>query len=86
MRARAFTEYREFSACRRNSLAVNSSISLPALSSRLRRLAAEHLHLVGTVWLVVDDARTQLDRLRRLGLGGPVVIGRDARPVFDEGA
>ena len=46
---------------------------------RVRMLAAEHLDVGGMVWLVVGDARTQLSRLRGLGLGEPVVLDRESR-------
>ncbi|MDE0396017.1 MAG: insulinase family protein [Gammaproteobacteria bacterium] len=47
--------------------------------SRVRMLAAEHLDVDRMVWLVVGDARTQLSRLRGLGLGEPVVLDREGR-------
>lgn len=46
----------------------------------VRALAAEHLDTEGMVWLVVGDARTQLDRLDALGLGPAVLLDRDGRP------
>ena len=46
---------------------------------RVRMLAAEHLDVGRMVWLVVGDARTQLSRLRGLGLGEPVVLDREGR-------
>ncbi|MDE0083774.1 MAG: pitrilysin family protein [Gammaproteobacteria bacterium] len=46
---------------------------------RVRMLAAEHLDVDRMVWLVVGDARTQLSRLRGLGLGEPVVLDREGR-------
>ncbi len=48
---------------------------------RVRELAARYLDLDGMIWLVVGDARTQLPRLRSLGLGEPVLLDRDGRPV-----
>ena len=50
-------------------------------TERIRTLAAEHLDVGRMVWLVVGDARTQLDGLRALGLGEPVVLDREGRPV-----
>ena len=46
----------------------------------IRALAAEHLDTESMVWLVVGDARTQLDRLDALGLGPAVLLDRDGRP------
>lgn len=59
---------------------------LPDSTDAVPRLAAEHLDVDGMVWLVVGDARTQLDRLRGLGLGEPVVVDREGRSVSNEGA
>lgn len=53
---------------------------------RIRGLAAGHLDADGMVWLVVGDARTQLDSFRGLGLREPVVVDREDRSVSDEGA
>ena len=50
-------------------------------AERIRTLAAEHLDVERMVWLVVGDARTQLAGLRALGLGEPVVLDREGRPV-----
>ncbi|MFQ5530383.1 MAG: M16 family metallopeptidase, partial [Gemmatimonadota bacterium] len=46
---------------------------------RIRELAAEYIDPTRMIWLVVGDADTQLGRLRELGLGDPVVVGRDGR-------
>ena len=48
---------------------------------RIQDLAARYLDPAGMIWLVIGDARTQLDRLRALGLGEPVVLDREGRPV-----
>ena len=53
---------------------------------RVRMLAAEHLDVDRMVWLAVGDARTQLGRLRGLGLGEPAALDREGRSVSDEGA
>ena len=52
---------------------------------RVRTLAAEHLDVNKMIWLIVGDAQTQLGRLRGLGLGGPILLDREGRPVFEEG-
>jgi zinc protease len=41
-----------------------------------RALAERYLDTGGMIWLVVGDARTQLDRLGALGLGEPRLIER----------
>jgi zinc protease len=46
---------------------------------RVKDLAGRHLRPQDMIWLVVGDAATQRDRLRSLGLGAPVTIGRDGR-------
>ncbi len=46
-----------------------------------RALAEAYLEPSSMIWLVVGDARTQLPRLRALGLGEPVLLDRDGRPV-----
>jgi zinc protease len=48
---------------------------------RIAELADRYLDPAGMVWLVVGDARTQLPRLRALGLGEPVVLDREGVPV-----
>ena len=48
---------------------------------RIRELAGRYLDPRGMIWLVVGDARTQLDRLRALGLGEPIVLNRDGLPI-----
>ena len=45
------------------------------------RLAREHLDPDGMIWLVVGDARTQLDRLESLGLGPASLLDRSGRPL-----
>ena len=47
----------------------------------VRRLAERYLDPRAMVWLVVGDARTQLPRLRALGLGEPLVVDRQGRPT-----
>ena len=51
---------------------------------RIRELAAEHLDRERFIWLVVGDARTQLERLSGLGLGPPVRLDRSAEPAAAE--
>lgn len=40
-------------------------------------LASRYLDTRGMIWLVVGDARTQMGRLEALGLGRPILLGRD---------
>jgi zinc protease len=47
----------------------------------IRTLSGRYLNPAGMIWLVTGDARTQLPRLRGLGLGEPRLLGRDGRPV-----
>jgi len=47
----------------------------------IRELSERYLDPERMVWLVVGDARTQLPRLRALGLGEPVVLDREGRPI-----
>ncbi len=44
---------------------------------RIQALAAQYIDPARMIWLVVGDARTQLPRLRALGLGEPIVLSRD---------
>ncbi|MDA0312954.1 MAG: pitrilysin family protein [Gemmatimonadetes bacterium] len=48
---------------------------------RVKELAGEYLGPAGMIWLVVGDARTQMPRLRALGLGDPVMLDRNGLPV-----
>ena len=48
----------------------------------IQALADEYLDTGGMIWLVVGDARTQLSRLRALGLGEPTVLDRKGHPVM----
>lgn len=48
---------------------------------RIRQLAGRYLDTSGMVWLVVGDARTQLDRLAPLNLGAPVLLDRAGERV-----
>jgi zinc protease len=48
---------------------------------RIQQLAGQYLDVKDMVWLVVGDARTQLARLRALGLGTPIEINRDGERV-----
>jgi zinc protease len=43
----------------------------------VQALAEKYLDTERMIWLVVGDARTQLGRLRALGLGEPVVLDRE---------
>ncbi len=47
--------------------------------ARIRALAHRHPDPARMVWLVVGDARTQLPRLRALGLGEPILVRQDGR-------
>lgn len=47
----------------------------------IRELADQYLDPAGMIWLVVGDAATQRDRLNALGLGTPVPIDREGRPL-----
>lgn len=47
----------------------------------VQSLAEEYLDPAGMIWLVVGDAETQLPRLRELGLGEPILLDRNGRPV-----
>ena len=49
--------------------------------AEIQRLADDYLDVNRMVWLVVGDARTQLDRLRSLGLGDPIPLDRDGNPA-----
>ena len=48
---------------------------------RVRELADRYLDPDEMIWLVVGDARTQLDRLRALALGDPTLLDREGRPI-----
>jgi len=52
---------------------------------RIQELAAQYLDPEGMVWLIVGDAATQLERLSALGLGEPILLDRQGRPVGDPG-
>lgn len=47
--------------------------------ARIRTLADRYLDPARMAWLVVGDARTQLSRLRALGLGEPILVDREGR-------
>ena len=47
----------------------------------IQALAETYLDPERMVWLVVGDARTQLPRLRALGLGEPTMLDRDGQPI-----
>jgi len=47
--------------------------------ARIQALASRYLDPARMVWLVVGDAKTQLPRLRTLGLGEPVLVDRTGR-------
>ena len=53
---------------------------------RVRKLARRYVDPARMVVLVVGDAQTQLPRLSAVGLGGPILIDRDARPTEGAGA
>lgn len=48
---------------------------------RIQELTERYLDPERMVWLVVGDARTQLPLLRALGLGEPILLDREGRPV-----
>jgi zinc protease len=48
---------------------------------RIQELAAQYLDPADMIWLVVGDARTQLEGLRALGLGEPRVLDRNGRLI-----
>jgi zinc protease len=48
---------------------------------RIKELADAYLDPQRMVWLVVGDARTQMGRLSALGLGQPIPIDREGRPL-----
>ena len=43
---------------------------------QIRDLAARYVNADRMIWLVVGDAKTQLPRLKELGFGEPIVIGK----------
>lgn len=45
-------------------------------SARIQALARHYLDPAGMVWLVVGDAKTQLPRLKALGLGEATLVNR----------
>ena len=47
----------------------------------VRALARTHLNAARMVYVVVGDARTQLAGLEQLGLGAPILVDRNARPI-----
>ena len=47
-------------------------------AEEVRALARAHLDPDRMVYVVVGDARTQLDRLEGVGLGTPILVDRDA--------
>ncbi len=49
-----------------------------------RALAQKYLVPERMIYLVVGDASTQLGRLRSLGLGEPIVLGRDGNRAATE--
>jgi zinc protease len=48
---------------------------------RIQALSQRYLDPSRMIWLVVGDARTQLPRLRALGLGEPILLDRDGQRV-----
>jgi zinc protease len=48
---------------------------------RIQELASDYLDPAGMIWLVVGDTRTQLPRLRALGLGEPTMLDREGMPI-----
>ena len=50
-----------------------------------QRLARQYLHPDQTVYLVVGDAKTQMEPLAELGLGAPILLDKDANILSTEG-
>jgi zinc protease len=48
-----------------------------------RRLAQQYIHPDKTIYLVVGDAKTQLDGLKELDLGEPILLDKDGEVVQD---
>lgn len=48
-----------------------------------RALAEQYIVPGRMIYLVVGDAATQLPRLRRMGLGEPILLDTDGNPVSD---
>jgi zinc protease len=48
---------------------------------RIQELSQEYLDANKMIWLVVGDAKTQLDRLENLGFGKPVLLNKMDQPV-----
>ncbi len=49
---------------------------------RHKALAQKYLHPERMIYLVVGDARTQLEPLRELGLGDPVLLDKEGKPII----
>ena len=54
-------------------------------AERVRELAERYADASRMTYLVVGDARTQLERLNALGLGRPILIDRNANPLGASG-
>ena len=48
---------------------------------RHKELAEMYIMPDRMIYLVVGDAKTQFARLRELGLGEPILLDRDGKPV-----
>ncbi|MEQ9304488.1 MAG: hypothetical protein RJQ14_11300, partial [Marinoscillum sp.] len=46
----------------------------------IRELSEQYLNTDQMIWLVVGDAKTQLDRLEELGFGKPILINEMSPP------
>ncbi len=50
-----------------------------------RRLARQYLHPDHTIYLVVGDAKTQMQALPELGLGDPILLDKEANVLAADG-
>ena len=50
-------------------------------AERHQALAQQYLDPNKMIYLVVGDAATQLEGLKQLGLGDPIVLDKDGNPV-----
>jgi zinc protease len=48
---------------------------------QLKELAQKYIEPNVMIYLIVGDAKTQLEPLKKLGLGNPVLLDRDGNPI-----
>jgi zinc protease len=48
---------------------------------QLKELAQKYIEPNVMTYLIVGDARTQLESLKKLGLGSPILLDRDGNPL-----